>query len=140
MRCTKGRRIIWSRARWAVRLLVRAMRYAIERVRLAEQLASYAEELRERNAQMEADFTMAREIQQVFLPQQYPTFPRSVSTAQSALRFHHRYLPAAAVGGRFLQRLCPHGYDRGRLHLRRHGPWHEGRPGHRHHARAWWRS
>jgi len=82
-------------------LLVRAMRYALERVQLAKQLASYAEELRERNAQMEADFAMAREIQQIFLPQQYPTFPRSVSSAQSALRFHHRYLPAAAVGGDF---------------------------------------
>jgi sigma-B regulation protein RsbU (phosphoserine phosphatase) len=82
-------------------LLVRAMRYAMERVRLAKQLASYAEELRERNAQMEADFAMAREIQQVFLPQQHPTFPRSVSPAQSALRFYHRYLPAAAVGGDF---------------------------------------
>ena len=82
-------------------LLVRAMRYALERVQLAKQLARYAEELRERNAQMEADFAMAREIQQVFLPQQYPTFPRSVSSAQSALRFHHRYLPAAAVGGDF---------------------------------------
>jgi serine phosphatase RsbU (regulator of sigma subunit) len=82
-------------------LLVRAMRYALERVQLAKQLASYAEALRERNAQMEADFAMAREIQQIFLPQQYPTFPRLVSSAQSALRFHHRYLPAAAVGGDF---------------------------------------
>src|SRR5205823_7483318 len=54
-----------------------------------------------RNRQMEADFDMAREIQQVFLPQQYPTFPSSASPAQSALRFHHRYLPAAAVGGYF---------------------------------------
>src|SRR5205823_8703278 len=54
-----------------------------------------------RNRQMEADFDMAREIQQVFLPQQYPTFPSSASPAQSALRFHHRYLPAAAVGGDF---------------------------------------
>ena len=82
-------------------LLVRAMRYALERKRMAEQLAHYAEQLRERNAQMEADFNMAREIQQVFLPQQYPTFPRTASPAESALRFSHRYLPAAAVGGDF---------------------------------------
>src|SRR6266566_360939 len=82
-------------------LLVRAMRYALERKRMAEQLAHYAEELRERNMQMEADFSMAREIQQVFLPQQYPTFPHSVAPEQSALRFYHRYLPAAAVGGDF---------------------------------------
>lgn len=82
-------------------LLVRAMRYAVERKRTAEQLARYAEELRARNVQMEADFNMAREIQQVFLPQQYPTFPRAASLQQSALQFHHRYIPAAAVSGDF---------------------------------------
>ncbi len=82
-------------------LLVRAMRYAIERKRTSEQLARYADELREKNTQMEADFSMAREIQQIFLPQQYPTFPRNVPPQQSALQFFHRYLPAAAVGGDF---------------------------------------
>ena len=82
-------------------LLVRAMRYALERMRTAEQLARYADELRERNAIMEADLNMAREIQQVFLPQQYPTFPKSVPPEQSALRFFHRYLPAASVSGDF---------------------------------------
>lgn len=82
-------------------LLVRAMRYAIERKRTAEQLARYAEELRQRNFQMEADFNLAREIQQVFLPSQYPVFPRGVPAQQSALQFTHRYLPAAAVGGDF---------------------------------------
>jgi serine phosphatase RsbU (regulator of sigma subunit) len=82
-------------------LLVRAMRYAIERKRTAEQLATYAEELRKRNAQMEADFSMAREIQQVFLPRQYPVFPRGVAPGKSAVHFTHRYLPAAAVGGDF---------------------------------------
>ena len=82
-------------------LLVRAMRYAIERKRTSEQLARYAEELREKNVQMEADFNMAREIQQMFLPQRYPTFPRAADAASSALKFYHRYLPAAAVGGDF---------------------------------------
>jgi sigma-B regulation protein RsbU (phosphoserine phosphatase) len=82
-------------------LLVRAMRYAIERKRTAQQLAGYAEELRKRNAQMEADFSMAREIQQVFLPRQYPVFPKGASTRDSAVQFTHRYLPAAAVGGDF---------------------------------------
>src|SRR5438105_2308181 len=82
-------------------LLTRAMRYALERKRTADQLAHYAEELRERNNQMEADFNMAREIQQVFLPQRYPLFPPSAPAEQSALRFLHRYLPAAAVGGDF---------------------------------------
>jgi len=82
-------------------LLVRAMRYALERKRTAEQLAAYADELRKRNVQMEADFNMAREIQQVFLPRQYPVFPRGAKAAESAIRFAHRYLPAAAVGGDF---------------------------------------
>jgi serine phosphatase RsbU (regulator of sigma subunit) len=82
-------------------LLVRAMRYAIERKRMATQLASYAEELRRKNAQLEADFKMAREVQDIFLPHQYPTFPQWVAPEESALRFSHRYLPAAAVGGDF---------------------------------------
>src|SRR5512146_118948 len=82
-------------------LLVRAMRYAIERKRMSQQLARYAEELRSKNAQLEADFNMAREIQEIFLPHQYPTFPQWVSPEESALRFSHRYLPAAAVGGDF---------------------------------------
>jgi phosphoserine phosphatase RsbU/P len=82
-------------------LLVRAMRYAIERKHMSEQLAHYAEELRAKNAQLEADFNMAREIQEMFLPQQYPTFPHSAAPEESALRFSHRYLPAAAVGGDF---------------------------------------
>lgn len=82
-------------------LLVRAMRYAIERKRMTEQLGRYAEELRTKNAQLEADFNMAREIQDIFLPHQYPTFPQWVSPEESALKFSHRYLPAAAVGGDF---------------------------------------
>src|SRR4051812_22540556 len=82
-------------------LLVRAMRYAQERKRTSDQLARYAEELRRKNEQMEADFNLAREIQQVFLPQQYPTFPRGAATEQNALHFQHYYLPAAAVGGDF---------------------------------------
>ncbi len=82
-------------------LLVRAMRYAIERKRMTLQLGEYAEELRTKNAQLEADFNMAREIQEIFLPHQYPTFPHWVGPEESALRFSHRYMPAAAVGGDF---------------------------------------
>jgi sigma-B regulation protein RsbU (phosphoserine phosphatase) len=82
-------------------LLVRAMRYAIERKRMSEQLGRYAEELRSKNAQLEADFNMAREIQEVFLTQQYPVIPKSARPESSLLRFSHRYLPAAAVGGDF---------------------------------------
>lgn len=48
---------------------------------------------------------MASEIQQAFLPQQFPTFPRDVTPAQSALQFHSRYLPTGAVGGDFFHIL-----------------------------------
>src|SRR6266404_1328158 len=82
-------------------LLVRAMRYAIERKAMSQQLARYADELRSKNAQLEADFNMAREIQEIFLPSHFPTFPHSVAPKDSALRFSQRYLPAAAVGGDF---------------------------------------
>ncbi len=82
-------------------LLVRAIRYAIERKRMSRQLARYAEELRSRNAQLQADYNMAREIQEIFMPQQYQTFPLSAAPEQSALRFAHCYLPAAEVGGDF---------------------------------------
>lgn len=82
-------------------LLARSMRYAIERKRMSEQLQRYAGELREKNSQLESDFNMAREIQQIFLPDQYPTFPHSVAPEDSALKFSHRYIPAQAVGGDF---------------------------------------
>ena len=82
-------------------LLVRAIRYAIERKGMSEQLHRYANELRNKNAQLEADFNMAREIQQIFLPNEYPRFPHWASPEESALKFSHRYISAAAVGGDF---------------------------------------
>lgn len=85
--------------------LVRAITSALERKRLEEQVASYTVELREKNAQMEADLNMAREIQQAFLPQQYPTFPRGAGAKESALRFYHRYHPTGAVGGDYFDVL-----------------------------------
>ncbi|HYG23262.1 MAG TPA: SpoIIE family protein phosphatase [Verrucomicrobiae bacterium] len=83
------------------RLLARSIRYAIERKAMSEQLHRYADELRKKNAQLEADFSMAREIQQIFLPNQYPTFPQWETPERSALGFSHRYLSAEAVGGDF---------------------------------------
>jgi phosphoserine phosphatase RsbU/P len=82
-------------------LLARAMRYAMERKGLTEQLGHYAQELRSKNALLEADFNMAREIQEIFLPHQYPVVPRGALPAAAALKFSHRYLPAAVVGGDF---------------------------------------
>lgn len=85
--------------------LVRAITSALERKRLEEQVARYTEELREKNAQVEADLNMAREIQEAFLPARYPTFPRNALPKESALHFHHRYLPTGAVGGDFFDVL-----------------------------------
>jgi sigma-B regulation protein RsbU (phosphoserine phosphatase) len=85
--------------------LVRAITSALERKRLEEQVARYTEELREKNAQVEADLNMAREIQEAFLPARYPTFPRNALPKESALHFHHCYLPTGAVGGDFFDVL-----------------------------------
>ncbi|MDB6155840.1 MAG: putative sensor protein [Chthoniobacteraceae bacterium] len=69
------------------------------------QLARYTEELREKNAEMEDDLNMAREVQQAFLPQQFPSFPRKVSASQSALAFVSKYLPTTTLGGDFFHVL-----------------------------------
>lgn len=66
-----------------------------------EKLARYAEELREKSAEIEDDLQMAREVQQAFLPQQFPSFPHSASGDESALRFVSRYLPTMTLGGDF---------------------------------------
>lgn len=70
-----------------------------------EQVARYTKELQEKNAEMEDDLEMAREVQQAFLPQQYPTFPRHSSSAESAIRFHSKYLPTTTLGGDFFHIL-----------------------------------
>jgi sigma-B regulation protein RsbU (phosphoserine phosphatase) len=70
-----------------------------------EQLAIYTRELQEKNAEMEGDLEMAREVQQAFLPQQFPTFPRHVAPEKSALRFCSKYLPTTTLGGDFFHVL-----------------------------------
>ena len=83
------------------RLLVRSIRYAIERKRAEEQLEQYAAQLRQRNAEMEEDLRMAREVQDAFLLREYPRFPSDCASGQSALRFCHLYQPCGAMGGDF---------------------------------------
>lgn len=82
-------------------LLLRAIRYAIERSRTAQQLSHYADELRRQNTQLQSDLNLAHEIQQVFLPHEYPSFPRAATPAESALHFCHCYQSTAALGGDF---------------------------------------
>jgi sigma-B regulation protein RsbU (phosphoserine phosphatase) len=50
---------------------------------------------------MADDMEMAREVQQAFLPQQFPTFPRHAPAEQAALSFHSKYLPTNTLGGDF---------------------------------------
>jgi sigma-B regulation protein RsbU (phosphoserine phosphatase) len=66
-----------------------------------EQLAQYAEKLREKNAQLEEDLETARELQNALLPQQYPRFPSSSEQENSALQFHHFFRSCSGVAGDF---------------------------------------
>jgi sigma-B regulation protein RsbU (phosphoserine phosphatase) len=77
-------------------------RLAEEKIRRVNSLlAQNRKELRARNRQMQEDLKMAKEVQLMMLPQQYPSFPSSAPAGTSALQFTHRYLPTGAVGGDF---------------------------------------
>jgi phosphoserine phosphatase RsbU/P len=81
-------------------------RRAEEKVRKTTlELAQSREELRAKNEQMEEDLRMARDIQEAMIPSVYPSFPRNVPPEQSALRFHHLYIPTGQVGGDFFNIL-----------------------------------
>jgi phosphoserine phosphatase RsbU/P len=77
-----------------------------ERKAAEEKAQRYADELQRRNEKLEEDLRLAREIQQGFLPQHYPTFPQDALPGASALGFCHRYFPAGAVGGDFFDVLA----------------------------------
>jgi sigma-B regulation protein RsbU (phosphoserine phosphatase) len=73
-----------------------------ERERLANlELARSQSELRKKNAILEEDLKMARDIQLAILPQQYPTFPPAATEESSLLRFCNQYHPTGQVGGDF---------------------------------------
>ena len=81
---------------------ITAQKMAEERIRAANaELARSQEELRQKNALMEENLKMAREIQVAMLPQQLPTFPHNTPPAESAFQFTHRYHPSGTVGGDF---------------------------------------
>ena len=86
-------------------LLVRSLRYAIERKKVERQLADYAEQLRLKNADIEAELKMAREIQQAFLPRHAPTFPPHPKPGENVLRFCYHYQPSATLAGDFFDVL-----------------------------------
>jgi sigma-B regulation protein RsbU (phosphoserine phosphatase) len=72
---------------------------------LEQKLVEQNRDLRERNADMEADLRMACEVQQALLPQAKPSFPSCVPPERSRLGFAERYLPNGAVGGDFFDVL-----------------------------------
>lgn len=72
-----------------------------ERKRAEAQREQYAEQLRIRNNEMEADLDMAREVQLALLPRTYPTFPTGVPAEESLLKFNHFYRPSTTLGGDF---------------------------------------
>jgi phosphoserine phosphatase RsbU/P len=82
-------------------LLCRAVCYAIERKQIAMRLSRIANELRARNEQMDAELSIAREMQLALMPRRYPSVPPSVSQEQSAIVFSHLYRPCLALGGDF---------------------------------------
>lgn len=82
-------------------VLPRAIRYAIERHRSQVDLARYTRELREKNALLEEELRMAREVQQAWLPRMYPQIADPNGPHGSALRFSHYYRPANALSGDF---------------------------------------
>ncbi|MBT8038250.1 MAG: fused response regulator/phosphatase [Verrucomicrobiae bacterium] len=59
------------------------------------------QELREKNTVMEEDLEMARELQMAFLPTHFPTIPRGVSEAASAVKFASVFYPSSSVSGDF---------------------------------------
>lgn len=82
-------------------LLPRAIRYALERHRFQARLARFAGELREKNAELEEELRMAREIQRALLPSHYPQFHDLSGSHENALRFSHCYRPASTLSGDF---------------------------------------
>lgn len=62
-------------------------------------------ELRAKNDLLQADLAIARDIQQVFLTLQHPSFPPGASPEKACARFCHRYRPTQSVGGDFFSVL-----------------------------------
>ncbi len=68
---------------------------------LEQRVAERTRELWAKNALMEEDLNMARELQLAFLPHHFPTLPRGVSQAASAVKFCSIFHPTSSVSGDF---------------------------------------
>ncbi len=70
-----------------------------------QQLELYAAQLRQKNAEMEADLRMARDLQYAFLPSSYPVVQTARAGREGRLEFAHVYHPSGLVGGDFFDIL-----------------------------------
>jgi phosphoserine phosphatase RsbU/P len=70
-----------------------------------QQLELYAAQLRQKNAEMEADLRMARDLQYAFLPSSYPVVQTAEPGRAGRLEFAHVYHPSGMVGGDFFDIL-----------------------------------
>ncbi len=70
-----------------------------------QQLELYAAQLRQKNAEMEADLSMARDLQYAFLPSSYPEVEIEEAGRKGHLEFAHVYHPSGMVGGDFFSIL-----------------------------------
>lgn len=93
--------LVWGNARALFRTDIERRRALLQMRETSLALEFANEALNKRNHRMEADLDLASEIQKAFLPQQYVNFPRAAPAPNSALRFHHRYLPTSTLGGDF---------------------------------------
>lgn len=71
------------------------------RKRTEDELGLIANELRARNAMLEEDLKMARELQNAMLPQRFPSFTNGNGSGGGLVRFHHYFTPSMAVSGDF---------------------------------------
>jgi sigma-B regulation protein RsbU (phosphoserine phosphatase) len=78
---------------------IKRMEDALEEERNRLQITTA--ELEAKNAQLEADLRMAREVQLALLPREYPTVNKHEISGHTPFSFAHYYRPAAAVGGDF---------------------------------------
>ena len=85
--------------------LPRAIRYAVERHHTQQKLEQFARELQEKNASLEQELSLAREVQQALLPHHYPCFKSIPGEGRCALEFAHRYCPATSLSGDFFDIL-----------------------------------
>jgi len=76
-----------------------------ERKSAEQRLARLSEELHRRNAQMEADLAMAREVQLALIRGMPEEYPPGAAPGTPRLSFAKRYLPAEMLAGDFMEIL-----------------------------------